>query len=493
MENENQIINLGSNVNNNIIPGVAPINATIEGQAITNTQVDVSTLNISSTNMVQDTIQVSQQQANMTAAAQVVTPTTTINDVAISEQEANINSTVVEVKAEGTPVVQEAKFILNDEFIVNTEMFKSMIAIAKKAATCIPNIVTTTIFDITFDNDCLKIVSTDSYNVLVQTNRNIGFKNTLHFNIEVNLFSDLISKLDCETIKFELDERRYVKITTSDGSNFMLPEFYDRDSGQIVTLERMEGKIQQGDIEIDVDGIQFKQLISSAKTLTANEKVAKYLAGIYCADRIYSTDSENMFGLPNIPQLTEHPFYINNELVERIVSLDFSVKTKIVLRPSSDNPNNISHVIIADDNISIDGPCNLEFEAKYPTNIIQHYMTTDLPSKFTIERSKLESVLKVAELFIEPNTDKENCIFTGNASNGYLEVRSRNEQAHQYIPVTGLNVDLKPFYLRVKDFLTVLGNCSSDIITVEVDSNEYVNIRITDNNFVLIVAIQHNL
>lgn len=498
MDLENQTINLG----NNVIPNVEPLNNMITGQ-VNNVNAPVNIIDMSNNlNTTQEVISVSQQQADIQAAAQVVTPSTTSGIIAttnvqqVSNNVVENNVTLTEEnivnRPEGTPVVQQPQFTMYDTFTVNAEMFKSMISIAKKAATCEPNLVPSTIFDIIFDNEYLKVISSNGNDVLVQTNKTVGFRNTKHFNVRADFFNDLISKISCNTITFNFDdEGKYIELITDDNSSYKIQESFDRNTGGIVILEKPEGSIQPGDIEIDIDGVQFKQILQSVSTMRCPFKVAKYLSGIYCSDRIYSTDSENMLGLKNLPQLVDHPFYINNEFVELLLTLDLSSNSKIVLRPSKDEPNLIEYIILMDEKLCVYGPCNLEFTKKFPVPIIQQYMTSELTSKFTIERSKLENVLKIADLFVEPTVDKECCIFTPNMEQGVLEVKSINGRAHQYITIQGLNNTLNVFHLKIRDFLKILSNCSSDTITFEVDGQNYANIRIIDNDCTLIMSIQN--
>lgn len=466
---DNNIVNLSNNTSEGPIPNVSSLSDVLQKQA--NDYAQAQTVHTSTT---------AAGGVNLT----VGTETTTF--IPVDNMEVSVN-TVLESNTKAVEEKEEAKFIMNDKFVVNTELFKTMIQNAKKAATCSMTSPITQMFDITFDTDYLKVVATDESNVLVQVNTNVGFKDTLHFNVAADFFTNLVTKLDCDTIEFVLDsETRYIKIITDDGSELKVPETYDRNTGSSFTIERESGKIQPNDIVIDIDGCQFKSLIQSASSLSASPDIFNYLSGIYCSERIYSTDVESMFGLPNLPQLEGYSFYLSNKFVKLFMSLNFDTKSQIVLRSDG---NNITHVIIKDSKMEIEGPCDLENTGKYPIDTIRTFTKESFVSKFTIDKAKLENVLKIAELFIVPNTDKESCIFIPDVNTGLLHINSVNKQARQSIPINGLSTPIKPFNIRVKNCLGILNNCQSDTLTIEIDSENYRNIRIVDNNFILLTSI----
>lgn len=523
MEENNSTINLGNNLSDSdiIIPGVSSIEKTIVSN--NNQPIDVTNLasyNTTITNFnvsnPSDVIQVNQQKANMEAAAQVVTPslTTGQSDLSLSSntfvdmqttvekitsehmsvpediQDNNVSSD--ENKPKGDSIIAENVFTMNDDFIVNTELFKAMVSDVRKAAIGNSYVIKTSILDITFDNECLKVVAFDGDNVLMQVNKNIGYKNTLHFNVSADFLGELVSKQTCETLKFTHDpETRYIIVEGNNGSSFKLPEYYDRESGQTINLERPESLIQSGDIEIDIDGLKLKQDIQDASVLCSTEKMYEYISGVYCSDRIYSTNIDNVFGLINLSELAGYSMYLPAKFIKLFLSVTFSSKSKLVLRPSTEDRGVISHIIIMDDNMLLEGSCSQEFASQYPIEDLKPYFNRKLDTKFTIEKSKLIEVLKIAEIFVESATDNECCVFIPNFEKGYLEVKSLNNQAHQYIPITGLDKEVRTFYLKVKDFIKVLDICKNDFITIEVDTEDYKCIRINEDSVSLVVSIQN--
>lgn len=531
-QNENQTINLSSNIGP--IPGIQslqdmvkntdnrPIDITSIGLVTNNTQEQKSET-ILNTNLGSR-----QDEINNQAAAQaVVNSTTTVTDFSLphaeqddinliipGKEEVNISDVsivkeqpkVIDTKPEPHSIFEDVQtknstgFELKDKYVFNTKLIKNLLNLAKKGASCNPQSDVTTIFDIIFDNDKLKIITTDSRNYLILEDKSVGFTNSFHCNIGVN---DTINKLRV----MDGDQVEFKSITTPNGDKFIglvndletgssttTPEIYDYTTGLSFAFDTPDHDIKDTDIQVEIDGIKFKQLIQNVSTGTLNPNLDRdeILKGIYCADKIYASDSNNIFGIANLPQLQQYVFYMPNDLVKLFLSLNFSAKTTMALRKDGDT---ITNIIFKDSEKTLFGTTSIVnkdfYTGEFPVDILKRYITTDYPCKFTINKQKLESSLKLAELSITPNTDAECCHFELDTISGLLKVYTLNLETMQNLVIQGLTESFNPFYLKIKDLLNILNNCYNDYITFEIDNKDQKNIKIIDNDACYITAIQN--
>ena len=532
---DNQVINLNTNANFSVtqIPGVQPIqNLVIESSE--NNLIDITKLNITT-----DAVTRQEDVNNQAAAQAVVTSTTSMINLSLpqaeqdsinliipnekviiaenAEQLKNINVEAIQetsnivgtvnnrpklhsIFENNTNSLAENKFELKDRYIFNTKLIKNILTLAKKGASCNPQSDITTIFDIIFDNDKLKVITTDSRNYLIIEDKSVGFTNSFHCNIGVN---DTINKLRV----MDNDQMEFKSITTANGDKFVglindietgsstkTPEIYDYTTGLSFSFDKPDYTIQETDIQVEIDGIQFKQLIQnvSAGTLNPNLDRDEILKGIYCADKIYASDGNNIYGIANLPQLQKYVFYMPNDLVKLFLSLNFSSKTILALRKVNDK---ITNIIFKDSEKTLFGTTSIinddYYNGEFPVDILKTYITTNYSCSFSVNKQKLESSLKLAELSITPNTDAECCHFELDQESRLLKIYTLNLETTQNLVIQGLTEPFNSFYLKIKDLLSILSNCYNDYITFEIDNKDLKNIKITDNNACYITAIQN--
>ena len=471
-ENESQTINLGGNIINNPLSGIPSFESTLQNNSAIPNNLNI----LNSLNMQNNTINLSNNESVIAPVSENIVTTT--NEIVANnkEEDKQINQEII-----------SDSVIINDKFIVNFGILRGMVNNAKKVVSNNIGNQITEIFDISFEPECFKIVSTDENNVLVQYNTNLKYSDVLHFNVPAGFFSEVISRLECDTVEFQLDrEKRYIILITDSGTQLRIPETYDRNNGNTFNIERESGNVLESDTVINIDGEEFKKLVQRANSLSADGKLFEYLSGVYCSSMIYSTDVESMFGLPNLPQLANYSFYLTRSFVKTLLNLNFSSNSQIVLRGDADN---IYHVILKDENMLLEGPCEVEFMNMFPINEVKDIISNEFQTKFTIERSKLVSALRLASLFLEPNTDQETCEVVLDSKNSSININNINKEAKQVIHISGLNAVVKPFYIKVTSCLQVVNSCQSDILSVEVDSTNYRNLRIVDKDLVVINSL----
>ena len=449
---ENQTINLGNVVNNNI--------------ATTSNIISVNT------NSEQQTIQTQMEQ-----------PTSDI----LTTQPVVDNNTIIQGDIQQNDVTEEDSSIITS-FKLKADIFKTMISNARKAAVCEPRLPITTAIQLNFKTEGLEVISTDGANNLIQKNNTVKFNNNLTIGIAADLLDKLVSKIDTDDIEIRFNEKER-QITIVGGGEFVFPEIYEQGSFEPIHIDdKYIDKVNTDYKKIDING--FKDLVSQANIFTGNYNIFRQLSGIYCSDKVYSTDKNNMYGRTNINDLVNDTFCLSKEFVTLLLSLNFDPNNTMI-GYVKDDTNIIKAIVIKDDNMILSGPVD-EYQSEYPIEVVKGILSKSFNSSFTFDKNKLVSILDKASLFLIPGTDRDSAKFT--ISNNTLRVDTFNNNASQSLAISNSTVQQEiSFNLQIINTKNALDNLNSDEITMTIDVEGKTMVILRDKDTIEILSIMNEI
>ncbi len=468
---EDNTINLGNVVNTQhdveTLTGV--VNSTVVGTVVESEPATVVSTEQIQVNNVDNTVI---SNNTITSSTQVIDdsiqPQTVDNDVVVTNSEPTIQS--------------------GDGFQLKTATLVEMVNNAIKAAICNDMIVLSTVFQLKFDNSGFEIVSTDGKNTLIQKCTDITYTQEASLCVSADLFTKLVNKLDTEYVVLKIDEEKRTLIVKSNGE-FILSEVYDITTGQAIILDTTASNVLESDTSIDLDISAFVNSVEKANNLSGNNNIFAEYTGVYCMDKIYSTDKSCMFGAPNVPELQNEQFYLSQSFVKLLVSVKLNGNVKFVLRKNAEGE--VVGIIIKSQNICMMGPTD-DMQSQYPIQALQGLLSETFNNKFTVSKNRLISVLEKAALFIvENDQEKQSCKFVFNENSQTINVQSQTKSANQIIPIAGLTTRIQDISINVPEALKVLKNFSDDEITCTVDTNSDRFVKMSTGNIEQLISIVH--
>lgn len=454
---------------------------------VVNAQQNVETLTgvVNSTTVVTDNATIVAESSNVVVPSDGISlsntdvTTTVVSDsvdpVVIAQPTTQLETVVTE------PTVQDA----TNGYKLKTESLVKLVNNARKAAICNDMLVLTTVFQLKFGKDGFEIVGTDSENIIVQKDTSVSFNKEAVLCVSADLFTKLINKLDTEFVTIEIDEAKRL-VTVKSNGEFILSEVYDIATGQSIYLDTNAMKMDM-DVVRTIDLTLFKNKLKKAQMLNIGNTTYNTLCGVYCTDKIYSTDRSNMYGEPNIPELVNDEFYLSSSFVELLISTDMEGTATFSIK--NDNEGNAKGIMITTNNMCLYGPTGRD-SSQYPVQVLSDYINKDFNNHFKVSTKRLISVLEKAQLFLSAgDTEKQSCNFELDVQSQSLKVKSISKASEQIVPIQELDTAIQPFNLHIESVIKILKNCNEDEVTVKVDNVEYKTVRFITDDRVQIVSI----
>ncbi len=380
---------------------------------------------------------------------------------------------VVEVKQEDTeetklstqePVVQSGKQYC---YKLKTQNLVNIVNNVKKAAIGEDRLLTTTIIQLVFSPEGLELKATDSLDILTQIDTSTKFVDNCTLCVNAELFTKLVNKLDTEEVELEYDKENHILNVHSNGV-FKIPEQYDPGTGLPINIPDESLEVLPTDVHKVVNIDTFKNLIQRSNVFAGNSNIYAQLSGVYCADKIYSTDKVCMFCTDNIPELKDETFYMSPQFVSLLITTDFDEEVNFYFR--KDATNNTAYIIVKDSVRTLGGPVS-DYTDKYPLEAINRITVMNYNNDFNVNKNLLISILDKASLFIEKNSKSQSCNFVVNNINKTLSVQTFNKQADQIISIDGQNIPQGTYCLKVENMMKALRNCVDDTVTIYTDES----------------------
>lgn len=424
LNNQNTVQSNISNVDINNIPQPQPIPSQNLANGVANTYIPYTPENPTNVGVVTNTVQtmtsniqnVVQQQENNMASAQVVQPTITaglaqameqpvqqpvVNTVE-PQQQVNVQPTQPVQQPQGQPLVKPVEKINTDKYIIRTSELKEMIKNACNLAVDIDGITLTTIIQLMFTKDGLIMKSTDNDNILIEKNSNITYNEEISIAVKSQLLQKLISKLNCEYIELIPDVQTRVITLIADDYTFKLSEIYDQEDGQSIDIDNPY--YIQGTPGLVFDGSALKDKFNSVKSFTSTQNVFAFLTGVYCSDKIYATNRDDMIVTPNLPELANQTIYLTGKFVNAFIAMNWVGETHLYLQ--KDAQGNTTSITVFDDTKILSGPVNPDID-QFPIQALDTLTAQNLGNSFEIDAKKLYEIVDVSTLFVNSVQDKD--------------------------------------------------------------------------------------
>lgn len=414
------------------------------------------------TNIVQQPAQVTPQYVS----SESVVVTGTVNTQPVTESAVQNVAPV----SEATPAVQQPQIF--DNYKIKTETLRNFLNNAVKVAIGEARIMLTTVIMLEFSNNGFKMIAADGDLVLVQKDSNCKFTNELSIGVSADLFPKLVSKIDSEYVELVPDaSNRTIKVI-ADNDEFILSEIYDTQTGEVVNIDDRSNSLNTSPIKFNFD--EFKDIIKKANILSGNGNVNNELGGIYCAEKICTTDKSNAFGSNNLPELKDETFYLSAKYVKVLVQLDFGTETTLSFQRAEDGVNKA--VAINSDSVYFFGALDPTID-QFPVDNVRALLKVDFDNSITISRSKVVSILDKAALFLVENQDDSACSISIDGGASSITIRNFNGSTKQTINVNGVNIPTTSFNINIKNTIKSLNNFDSDQVTLKVgneNSGEFI-------------------
>lgn len=379
--------------------------------------------------------------------------------------------------AKPEPVKQS---IESDKFIIKTEDLKEMVKNACLLTKNVDGLLVTQVVQLVFSREGFIIKSTDKTNVLVQKNTSIKYNEDLSIAIKADLFEKLVNKLVTEYVEILFDsETRVITLITGE-SKYQFAESYDAVDGQNINIE--DNFYNESEQFITFDGNTFKERINQVSSFTSSKDVEAVISGVYCADRIYATNRNDIAVVANDPKLVNETFYLMDKYTNILTQLSFVGETQIGF--NKDETGKITSLTIKDDTKMLSGPTNPDV-ALFPVSTLQKLINIDLGNEFEIDANQLFSILDTAKLFINAIEDKEVIEVQVQDETKTLVIKTKNGSSVSRFtlkPVDPTKVKLinHSFGLFITNTLEVLKNIDRSKVTISIGC------LTSDNSFIIV-------
>lgn len=379
--------------------------------------------------------------------------------------------------AKPEPVKQN---IESDKFIIKTEDLKEMVKNACLLTKNVDGLLVTQVVQLVFSREGFIIKSTDKTNVLVQKNTSIKYNEDLSIAIKADLFEKLVNKLVTEYVEILFDsETRVITLITGE-SKYQFAESYDAVDGQNINIE--DNFYNESEQFITFDGNAFKERINQVSSFTSSKDVEAVISGVYCADRIYATNRNDIAVVANDPKLVNETFYLMDKYTNILTQLSFVGETQIGF--NKDETGKITSLTIKDDTKMLSGPTNPDV-ALFPVSTLQKLINIDLGNEFEIDANQLFSILDTAKLFINAIEDKEVIEVQVQDETKTLVIKTKNGSSVSRFtlkPVDPTRVKLinHSFGLFITNTLEVLKNIDRSKVTISIGC------LTSDNSFIIV-------
>lgn len=379
--------------------------------------------------------------------------------------------------------------IVTDKFKVRTVVLKQLIANAKKAAICEKLLPTTTVIQLEFNEEGFTTTATDSANIIRQVDKNVKYTNSLKLCVSAELISKLVTKLDddpTQFVEFIYDNNSRVVDLVAGTSNFKIKEIYDQSTFEpiVIPTEGLEYNNSDEVYKFNIDS--WREEVIKAKSFMANPAVTDVLAGVYCADKIYSTNQTVVFGsgIVNTP-ISNTPILLSDRFVNLFTSCNITGDVDFVIRRNADTKE--PQAIIINSNLAtIGGPVHFR-QGEYPTEIVNKFLATSYPNTVKFTKAPVVNALDIALLFVDPTTDKGNCSLE--LMGDKVVVTSLDGTATQSLPIeTETPINNYKVQLDVKSFSAMLNNIKESSVTIKVDPNNTGSISVLTEKDIQVIS-----
>lgn len=433
--------------------------------------------------------QISQQQANNSAAAQVVTPSQTVSSqvgVSVNEVVSQVSEMSVETSQQPEINRHEQPLIV-DDYSIPVEKFRTMIKTIKLAANCNKNIPISQIIEIFFTSKGLIAKGTDMLNTLTYIDDTIRFVTELNIAIEIATLDKLVDKFDeGETVQVIPNLETGIITLMCENGEYIFQQ--QNDPQTFEPLHIPDSILPANTDPVAIDFELLKEKVTRADALCADSGLSKTLMSVCLSDRIYASDSNNAYAEPNLPELANETFCLAHDTVQIIKSLNLEDET-VKIAFNKDDSGIIRTVHIYNNYFKLD--CNVdENQDIYPLDTIRSLLTINYDLALQIPRVDVLKVLDRATVFIESNTDEDCSVFTVSSNN--LNVSSKNGRAKINVGLEGIEFNLPVFEMNIKKVIDALSNLSEDIVTLSITKGEQSIVCISSGDITQMISIQEN-
>ena len=368
---------------------------------------------------------------------------------------------------------KKAETVKANTLTVSAENFKALVSKAYKGVGNNKIIPLTQLMCIQAKNGVLTIITSDFSNTHYLYVKQSGVEGDFYVTVMAEQFTKLIGKLTCDKITLEVDGP---KLKVSGNGTYLIALQYDEMGNAIQYPDPL------AELGTPVEDTQnttitvIKNILTSLKSSLAITMEYPYLTGYYVGDKICATNGDEM-GIYNTPVLKEATLVF--PLVFDLLS--FADVDNISIDRYDDG------VIVFTAGDMVVYSHEMEGIENYPTEALNDYLDTDMPSTCDLSKNSLLQALDRLSLFVGDLDDNAIKLQFGKKSLHINSMASTGEEDIVYVSNKGevfeCMVDLNSFVNQIK-------SQSTDTVTIQYGDENV--LKLVDTNIVKIISLFSN-
>lgn len=351
---------------------------------------------------------------------------------------------------------------------VRTAVLQTLVAKSMKGASCNKMIPITGFMAIELKDHTLRMITTDSTNYLYVSEKVEG--EDFYAVVQAEVFSKLISKLTCERVTLEIND----KILTVSGNGKYSIELPLDEDGELIkypdpiaTLPDSFGEV------VNTHLSTIKLILSTAKASLATTDEIPCYTGYYVSDKIVATDTYKMCGID-----------ISILPTPALISADMMNLLDVFTDEHIDISYNDSKIMFTSQTCTVIGD-KMESIEDYQIDAIEGLLDESFSSSCKISKTALLQLLDRLALFVSAY-DKNGIYLT--FTNEGIQVESKKSTSVETIPYME-STGYKPFRccIDIEGFRSLIKANNSDAIVIHYGEDNA--IKITDGNVTQVIAL----
>ena len=358
------------------------------------------------------------------------------------------------------------------KFSISTKQLQDLVTKAIKCSSNNKLIPVTNFMEIRLAGSKLSLITTDRTNYL-RVQQDVDSTDSFNVVVTAESFAKLISRMTCDTITFELDDKSLTVIGGK--SKYKIELILDADG----TILKEIPKPKSEDLETiqpeTISVASINSIINTAKSALSTDLTVPILTAYYVGDSVMSTDQLKICCIAD--KLVDKPLLISAQTMDLLQLMPEEDETEIAYYRSDDGiafrTKNCALITKAFDGVET-----------YPIDVMNKFVESKFDNECSVRKDDILQALDRLSLFVGPY-DKNVILLT--FGNGSLVMQNKKSVGTEDIDCLSGGEGEFNCAIDVELFKSQIRVNSTDNVTIQYGLDNC--IKIVDGNAVQIVCL----